>query len=320
MAVITKLSHEDFESILSQYHIKDFEEAIPILAGVENTNYILKTTESKYILTIFEKRVSKQDIPFFLGLMDHLANKGFPVPNVITNINDGKTFSYNAKTGVILSFLEGKSIMDNISNEHAGEFGKLMGNVHNSCSDFSGTRKNDYNLHGCKKLFQELVTRRAIDQKQYHFIEEILSTDLHPIAGLGDELDKGIVHGDMFPDNVFFKEGKVSGLIDFYFASYDFLIYDLAIAINAWGFDNDIRFNKERSLVIINSYNSIRPLKNNDREYFKHFCLLAATRFYLTRLYDEFLGKTSDSHINLKNPNEFLTRVEFFKQWRGIKA
>ncbi|MDC0857649.1 phosphotransferase, partial [Rickettsiales bacterium] len=180
--------------------------------------------------------------------------------------------------------------------------------------------KNDYDLHGCKKLFQELVTRRAIDQEQYHFLEEILNTDLHPIAGLSDELDKGIVHGDMFPDNVFFKEDKVSGLIDFYFASYDFLIYDLAIAINAWGFDQEIRFNKERSLTIINSYNSIRPLKNNDREYFKHFCLLAATRFYLTRLHDAFLGKNDNSHIDLKNPDEFLARVRFFKQWRGIKT
>ena len=319
MAVITKLSHTDIDSILKQYNVGSFIGAEPVLAGVENTNYIIKTEDSKYILTIFEKRVSKQDIPFFISLMEYLANDNFPVPHVIENQNNSRIFSYNAKTGIILSFLEGKSIMQDISLDHAKEFGSLIGNMHNSCTKFSAKRSNSLDLQGCKKLFQELVTRRAVDENEHNLINEILHTELYPLSQIDDEIAKGIVHGDLFPDNIFFLDAKISGLIDFYFASYDFLIYDLAIAINAWCFDNDIRFNKERALTIINSYNAVRPLTAAERNHFRSFCLLAATRFYLTRLYDAFHGAASSSHITLKDPAEFLSRIHFFMQWRGIK-
>ncbi|MBL6785609.1 MAG: homoserine kinase [Rickettsiales bacterium] len=319
MAVITKLSHGDIETILKQYPIKDFKEAIPVMAGVENTNYILKTNSEKYVLTLFEKRVSKQDLPFFIRLMEHLANKDFPVPHVIENQNNSRLFSFNAKTGIIISFLSGESIMQNHTIDHMNKFGSLVANIHQNCSDFEGKRDNLYNLKGCKKLFQELITRRALDPEAYSLIDEILNTDLHEFAQNQEDLPKGIIHADLFPDNIFFANDNISGLIDFYFACYDHLAYDLAIAINAWCFENEIRFNKEKALAIINSYNKVRPLSKLERKHFRDLCLLAATRFYLTRLYDYFHGATNDSHINLKNPDEFLHRVNFFKKWRGLK-
>ncbi|MBT4921886.1 MAG: homoserine kinase [Rickettsiales bacterium] len=319
MAVITQLSQTDVASIIKQYNIPGFIRAEAILEGTENTNYIIQTEGPKYILTIFEKRVSKQDIPFFLNLMRHLATTGFPVPNIIANKNNSQTFSYNAKTGVILSFLEGKSIMRDPSLDHAAEFGSLIGKMHTSCKEFPTTRTNTYHLNGCIRLFQELVTRRALEAKQQDLIDNVLRYELYSLSGLGDGLVKGVVHGDLFPDNIFFLENKISGLIDFYFASRDYLVYDLAIAINAWCFDNENRFNKERALTIINSYNSARPLTKLERQYFRDFCLLAAVRFFLTRTYDCFHGASNDSQINLKDPAEFLTRINFFMNWSGIK-
>ena len=316
MAVFTKLSKDEISIILSKYDLGEILDVQEIAEGVENTNYLIITHLDKYVLTLFEKRVSKKDIPFYISYMEHLRRAGLPVPEVIENLSSGRTFTHNAKTGIIISFLEGKALTQNITIEHANAFGQFVAKMHNLSASMHSKKDNDYDKSGCIKLFQDLVIRRGISGEDKALIEGIFENEL---GEFDHDLPKSIIHGDLFEDNVFFKGKEITGLIDFYFSCYDFMIYDLAIAINAWCFDNDCHFNKERALAMINGYNKVRTLTASERKSFRDFCLLAAVRFFITRSFDLFHQSNSDFFVKFKNPEDFKHRIKFFLKWQGIK-
>ena len=316
MAVFTKLSDNEIASIIGKYEIGTLVEATEITEGIENTNYLIKTSKGKFVLTIFEKRVSRKDIPFYISFMEYLKAADLPVPEVMTNRNDNKSFTFNAKTGIIISFLEGKSVDRHVTSENCKVFGEFLAKTHNISMGFNKKRVNEYDKKGCRRLLQNLIIRRGISDEDKSLVQKILNEELSEFY---KEMPKAVIHGDFFMDNVFFIDNKITGIIDFYFASYDFLIYDLAIAINAWCFDNNIRFNKERALALINGYNSVRKLTLAERALFRDFCLLAAVRFFITRSLDKVQGSPDSKLVKLKNPDDFRFRMKFFLSWKGIK-
>ena len=299
--------------------LKSYQE---IMAGVENSNFLLETSQNKAILTIFEQRVNLADLPFFFNLMNHLVSKSLPCPQIYLHNNGDFTFDLklnnNAnKKGAIISFLNGKALNANEINKiHCYNLGKILAKLHLSSSDFKQKRTNDFNLTGLKNLYQKLLKNKLITSQVKLIIEPIFArfkedNNYH-------NLPKGIIHADLFPDNVFFINDEISGIIDFYFAAQDYYIYDLAITINAWCFNHKQEFSWQLFNNLCTAYNHIRPLNLHELNNLQNFCLLAALRFYLTRLYDK-------SHINIddlvevKDPDEYLKKILFFQQLTANK-
>jgi len=314
MAVFTRLDQEDFKAILHNYDIGDFVSSKEISEGVENTNYFLETSNGKYVLTIFEKRVNKRDLPFFLGLMDFLSEHKFPSPE-IHRCDESLTFNYKAKTGIITSFLSGTiAEKTDITELTIQKIGEKLANIHNLTKNFEKTRDNEYTLMGITKLFQNLKIKRAIPEEQENLVKEriqlLQSRDF-------SEMKKGIIHADFFPDNVFLQNDSVTGVIDFYFACHDYLAYDIATAINAWCFDSNNVFQQGYADQLLAGYQKIRRLSTRERYYLKDFCSLTAVRFYLTRLHDKTF-QDKGALVTIKDPDEYYKRIEFFNQFNGF--
>ncbi len=309
MAVFTKLAREDIQTILRNYDLGELRDFQEISEGTENSNFLLDNTSGKYILTIFEKRVNRQDLPFFLELMAYLPAQNFAAPKIYSTVQNSLFFNFNAKTGVIIDFVAGRPT-NLITNEQLSEFGKQIAKLHLTCKNFPKKRSNEFSVLGINKLYQKLKLQRHFDEQQVQFIgriiEQLNQADFN-------YLPQGIIHADLFPDNVFFQDGKFSALIDFYFACYDYLIFDLAIAIVAWCFTTDKEFSLEQINNLISGYETQRALETQERAQLKNFCLLAGLRFYLTRLDDYFYHK----HKNLykpKDPGDFYERLVALEQ------
>ena len=308
MAVYTKLSNNDINSILHNYKIGSLDNAAEISAGVENTNYLLTTTTGKYILTIFEKRVNRKDLPFFIDLMNFLAQNSFPSPKILAN-HKSYIFNFKAKTGVIISFLTG-DIAENVTlnDDILFNLGNKLGQMHNLTAKFPLKRANDFALNGIEKLFQTVKLKRLLqDEEQNLSINIINNFKSHNLTNLS----KAIIHADLFPDNIFVNADKICGVIDFYFSCHDYINYDIATTINAWCFDDKLNFNLTFLNKLLKGYNFIKPLSAADKKYLYDFCLLTALRFYLTRIYDKFHQPRNSNNI-AKNPDEFLQRIKFW--------
>ena len=307
MAVYTKLAHQEVEQFLEQYNINNFKDYKGITEGVENTNYFINTLEQDYILTIYEKRVDENDLPFFINLLSNLSENKFPCPKPIANKNNEKINKIKNKNAALVTFLNGQS-KNKITSEECFEIGKITAQLHEITKKFNISRKNNLSIESWQNIFEKIV-KQKIDLD-----ENIIKKTKSYLNFLKDKwpknLPQGIIHADLFPDNIFFTKNKVSGIIDFYFACNDFFAYEIAICINSICFDNNSTFNMTKAKNLIDGYSSIRALGENEKKYLPILCMGAAMRFFLTRLYD-FYNTDNKADVKIKDPFEYFKKIEF---------
>jgi len=309
MAVYTEVNETDLAAFLESYDIGTLLSYKGIAEGVENSNFLLRTTGGTFILTLYEKRVDPADLPFFLGLMDHLAEKGLNCPLPIHR-RDGKTLGKLAgRPAALISFLDG-AWPRRARPIHCRGVGRVLAQMHLAGADFTIPRANALSVPDWRPLW-ELSAPRADE------VEEGLQAEIE--AEL-DNLEKnwpadlpgGVIHADLFPDNVFFIGEELSGVIDFYFACNDFLVYDLAICLNAWCFEADGAFNLTKGMALLDGYNSVRSLSEAETRALPLLARGAAMRFMLTRLYD-WLMTPAGALVVKKDPLEYLRKIRFHR-------
>jgi homoserine kinase type II len=319
MAVYTKLEEQDINNILSNYSIGKLKSFKGIQEGIENTNYYLSVEKKKYILTIYEKRVNPKDLPFFSDLMTGLDSKNFRNPVPIVN-NHKKTISdYNEKKLMIVSFIEGKAKQILTPND-CKQVGIEVAKMHEITKDFKIRRNNDLSIASWRKLFNSVKDQCAkIDKELPKLIEaNLIDVEKH----WPKRSPSGIIHADLFSDNIFFHNGKFNGIIDFYFSCNDFYSFEIAICFNALCFDgqkDNLSFNFTKAKNFINGYSSIRKLLDDERESIKVLSQGAALRFLLTRVFDA-LNTVEGAVVKVKDPLEYLKRLEFHKNSKNYEA
>ncbi len=317
MAVYTEVDDDELESFLTGYDLGELVSYKGIAEGVENSNFLMQTTKGSYILTLYEKRVTPADLPFFLGLMDHLAAKGIVCPTPIHG-RDGKALRELAgRPAAIVSFLAGVWPR-RITPVHCAGLGRAMALFHLAGRDFPGKRPNALSLDGWKHLSTDVQARadEVAPGLADKIGREIGAVTAHwPQNGLPD----GVIHADLFPDNVFFLGDKVSGIIDFYFACNDYLAYDLAICLNAWCFEPDGDFNITKARQMLSAYREVRPITDAELAALPWLARGAALRFLLTRPYD-WLNRPAGAWVRPKNPLEYLKKLQFHQTVTGPGA
>ena len=310
MAVYSPINKKTLEIFLRKYDIGELIEYEGILEGIENTNYKIKTSVNIFILTIFEKRVNPDDLPFFINLKNHLTKKKFVCPKPIED-KDGKFINLlNEKHCVIISFLDGKKI-SKVKNNHCKQVGGILALLHNESKDFKKKRANTMNYVQWNNIF--LKNQKAKNNQFDNLIPNIKEELFYLKSAWPKNLPKGIIHADAFQDNVFFKENKLSGLIDFYFACNDFFAYDLALTINAWCFDAEANFNKDKYLNLIKGYENLRPLQEMEKKYLSTLLRGGAIRILLSRIHDCIFHKEG-TYVKPKDPNEYYLILQFHQQ------
>jgi len=314
MAVYTKVSKAEAEAFLRAYDLGACEDLIGIKQGVENTNYILHTAKDRYILTLYEKRVKPEDLPFFLGLMDHLAQKGVRCPQPVRNEAGAMLGELNGRPAAITSFLPGE-MTKRILPEECGELGRALAGMHVAAKGFPLHRPNALSLPGWEKLLKDC---RARADEVRPGLSKILETEFAYLrAHWPTDLPFGVIHADLFPDNVFFDKGKLCGLIDFYFACEDMLAYDLGICFNAWGFERHVSFNITKARLMVKGYEEVRPLTDAEKAALPILMRGSDLRFLLTRLYD-WLNRVPGALVKPKDPLEYMTRLHFHQMAKDI--
>ena len=315
MAVYTDVGAEDLEGFLTGYRIGDLLSYKGIAEGVENSNFLLHTTSGYFFLTLYEKRVAKEDLPFFLGLMAHLASRGINCPQPVKN-NKGETLGTLAgRPAAIIDFLEG--VWPRKPNAaHCAAVGDGLAKLHLAGGDFTMSRANALSVSGWRPLFDAAAPRA--DELQPG-LRAFLAAELDHLekAWLRD-LPRGVIHADLFPDNVLFLGEKLSGLIDFYFACNDILAYDVAICLNAWCFEIDHSFNVTKARAFLNAYSKVRPLSDAERAALPLLARGAALRFLLTRLVD-WLNVPPGALVKPKDPLEYVRKLRFSQSVASIR-
>ena len=312
MAVYTKLDKKDIEEILSNYSIGKLKYFKGIQEGIENTNYYLLVEEKKYILTIYEKRVDPKDLPFFSELMTGLDKKNYKCPVPLAN-NENKTISnYKGKKLMIVSFLEGKAKQVLTPND-CKQVGIEVAKMHEITKSFKIKRNNNLSVKSWRSLFNAIKNQCTKINKD---LPKLIETNLIDVENNWPKnLPSGIIHADLFSDNIFFQNGRFNGIIDFYFSCNDFYSFEIAICFNALCFDgekNNLSFNVTKAKSFIDGYSAIRKLLNKEKESIKVLSQGAALRFLLTRVFDA-LNTVEGAIVKVKDPIEYLKRLEFHK-------
>lgn len=310
MAVYTDINEDQLKAFLAEYDVGTLLSYKGIAEGVENSNFLLRTTGGTFILTLYEKRVAPEDLPFFLGLMDHLSQKGLSCPLPVTRRDGGNLGELAGRPAAMISFLDGAWLRKPQAH-HCREVGRALAAMHVAASDFPIRRKNALAIGGWRPLWT--LSRDRADEVQPGLKDEIdLQLDTLESAW-PDGLPEGVIHADLFPDNVFFIEDRLSGLIDFYFACDDVLAYDIAICLNAWCFEADGAFNLTKGMALIDGYEAVRPLAAAEAEALPLLARGAALRFLLTRLHD-WLTTPEGALVVKKDPLEYLRKLRFHGQ------
>ena len=318
MAIYTKISKKDVISIEKKFNLGKIISFKGIKKGIENTNYLLKTKNNKYILTIFGKRVQKKDIPFFMNLMDKLANYKIICPKPQKNKKGNYLFNLKNKSAVIVSFLEGKD-KNKLNTKDCYEIGKNVAKFHKVSKKIKLYRKNSMSLNSWTNLLKKIGNNcNNIDVS----LKEMMTKSLTDIKKRWPrKLSNGIIHGDLFIDNIFFRNNKFYGYIDFYFSSNDFFMYEIAICINALCFDKKNRkffFNKKKSKNLLKGYSSLKKLTKNEKNSLNILCRGAALRYLLTRTYD-YLNTPKSAIIKIKDPHEYLQKLQIHNKFNSFK-
>ena len=316
MAVYTEVSDDELRDFVARYDIGQVVSCKGIAEGIENTNYLIRTTSDSFILTLYEKRVEAADLPFFLGLMEHLAGAGIPCPIPVRG-SDGTAFhELCGRPAAIVTFLEGMWPR-RISPDHCAALGGAMARMHLAGATFDGDRPNTLSVAGWRDLVD--ATQARADEMADGLGEEIGREIAEIERGWPARLETGIIHADLFPDNVFFLDGKISGFIDFYFACTDIVAYDLAICLNAWCFETDGSFNITRARRMLAAYREVRPLTEAEMDALPLLARGAALRFLLTRLFD-WLNRPGGALVRPKDPLEYLQKLRFHRGLTGPAA
>ncbi len=311
MAVYTKVSAEEIDAFLTRFDVGTLISAKGIAEGVENSNYLIETTQDRFILTLYEKRVDPNDLPFFIAMLDHLAAKNCPVPPMIADRKGITIQELCGKSACLIKFLPGISITTPTPNQ-AQATGRALGEMHNALQDFSGKRANSMNHDTWRKL--------AIDCGPSEL--DVIAPGLHAlVASELDHLDQNwpdrlptsVIHADLFPDNVLMLNDQVTGLIDFYFSCTDIRAYDVAVTHAAWCFSEDGEsFDAAVSNALIQGYSDAFFLSEEDRAALPVLARGASLRFMLTRAYD-WINTPADALVTRKDPTAFLNRLKFYQ-------
>ncbi|WP_119678152.1 homoserine kinase [Indioceanicola profundi] len=314
MAVYTEVSDEDLHAFVAQYDLGGVLSAKGIAEGVENSNYLLVTESGSFILTLYEKRVDPADLPFFLNLMEHLAANGVECPQPVKGKDGVALRELCGRPAVIVTFLSGMWPR-RILPEHCAGLGGALAQLHVAGASFPMWRANSLSVAGWRPLFE--ASRARADEVKPG-LAGTLAAELDVLErDWPTGLPSGVIHADLFPDNVFFRSGRLSGLIDFYFACTDLFAYDIAISLNAWCFEQDGSFNITKARLLLANYRAVRPLAVEEMAALPLLCRGAAMRFLLTRLYD-WLNTPAGAMVKRKDPLEYLHKLRFHAQVRGI--
>jgi len=313
MAVYTEVSDVELEAFVAGYGIGPVVSCKGIAEGIENSNYLLQTEDLSYVLTLYEKRVARDDLPFFLRLMEHLAVRGIACPVPIRDATGEALRELCGRPAAMVSFLKGMWPR-RVTPKHCAALGRAVAEMHLAGTDFAMLRPNDLSLAGWKTLFA--TCRDRADEIYPGLAEEIADELVDLEASWPTETETGVIHADLFPDNVFFLGDRLSGLIDFYFACTDILAYDIAVCLNAWCFEADGEFNITKANRLLTAYGDVRPLAPAELAALPILARGAALRFLLTRLHDR-LFPPEGVMVRQKDPLEFLRRLRFH---RGIEG
>ncbi|MET0172705.1 MAG: homoserine kinase [Agrobacterium vaccinii] len=309
MAVYTDISEDDLRQFLGQYDVGELTSYKGIAEGVENTNFLLHTTKEPLILTLYEKRVEKSDLPFFLGLKQHLFANGLSCPLPLPR-HDGELLGeLSGRPAALISFLEGMWLRKPEAR-HCREVGKALAAMHLAGEGFELTRPNALSVEGWKVLWEKSADRA--DEVEAGLQSEIPADIDFLSAHWPKDLPSGVIHADLFQDNVFFLGDELSGLIDFYFACNDLLAYDVSICLNAWCFEKDGSYNVTKGKALLEGYQSVRPMSAAELDALPLLARGSALRFFLTRLYD-WLTTPESALVVKKDPLEYLRKLRFHR-------
>ena len=309
MAVYTDITEDDLRNFLTQYDTGSLTSYKGIAEGVENTNFLLHTTKDPLILTLYEKRVEKNDLPFFLGLMQHLAAKGLSCPLPLPRRDGELLGELSGRPAALISFLEGMWLRKPEA-KHCREVGKALAAMHLAGEGFEIKRPNALSIEGWKVLWDKSEDRA--DEVEKGLRDEIRPELDYLAAHWPKDLPAGVIHADLFQDNVFFLGDELSGLIDFYFACNDLLAYDVSICLNAWCFEKDGAYNVTKGKALLEGYQSVRPMSEAELEALPLLARGSALRFFLTRLYD-WLTTPEGALVVKKDPLEYLRKLRFHR-------
>ena len=316
MAVYTEVTDEELTAFVAEYEIGEPLSCKGIAEGIENSNYVLTAEDGTYILTLYEKRVKRADLPFFLGLMEHLGARGVPCPTPLKGRDGQMLRTLCGRPAAIVTFLDGMWPR-RITPEHCARLGETMARMHLAGLDFHLGRANTLSVDGWRPLLDASAARA---EEVRPGLAEDLEAELddlerHWPAGL----PSGVIHADLFPDNVFFRADRLSGIIDFYFACSDFFAYDLAICLNAWCFETDGSFNITKARRMLTAYRKVRDFSADELDALPLLARGSAMRFLLTRLYD-WLNTPPGALVTPKDPLEYMKKLEFHRGVQGPGA
>jgi homoserine kinase type II len=316
MAVYTAIDDASLGAFLAAYDIGSAVSLQGIAEGVENSNYLLLTERGQFILTLYERRVDPADLPFFLGLMDHLAAKGVPCPTPVHGRDGAALRSLCGRPAAVVSFLEGISPR-RVHASHCAALGKALAQLHLAGAGFAMARPNALSVAGWRTLFEGC---RAGADRVLNGLEAELDRELAAIErAWPKDLPRGVIHADLFPDNVFFQGDRLTGIIDFYFACVDIVAYDLAICLNAWCFEPDRAFNITKARQMLAAYRAERAFTPRELEALPLLARGAALRFLLTRLFD-WQNRVDGALVRPKDPLEYLDKLRFHRGVSGPGA
>jgi len=315
MAVYTEVTDEELAVFIASYGAGELLSYKGIAEGVENTNYVVHSSTGTYILTLYEKRVARADLPFFLGLMEHLAQRGVSCPVPVRNGTGENTSELAGRAAALVTFLEGFWVRRPRA-EHCAAVGKALAELHLAGRGFPLHRKNALGLDGWRPLYEKFASHA---NEIAPGLSAVITSELATLEKSWPQgLEQGVIHGDLFPDNVFFLGGNLSGLIDFYFACNDAFAYDIAVCLNAWCFETDFSFNITKGRALLKGYSEVRAITPDERAALPTLARGGALRFLLTRAYD-WLNTAETALVKPHDPIDYLRRLRFHQSVRSAR-
>lgn len=315
MAVYTEVPDDILAEFIASYGLGNLHSYKGIAEGVENTNYIVHTDKGPFILTLYEKRVAREDLPYFLELMEFLAKSGVSCPVPLRDKDNNQLRELEGRPAALISFLEGFWVR-RPKTSHCAALGQALAQFHLAGLEFNMSRANSLSVEQWPALYDGFAQQA---KEQWPALCANIESELDFLMqNWPQDLPKGVIHADLFPDNVFFLEQKLSGVIDFYFACNDVLSYDIAICLNAWCFENDHSFNMTKARALLKNYNRLRPLSSAEQDALPILARGAAMRFLLTRAYDWF-HTPENAFVKPKDPMEYARRLAFHQNIKTVR-